>query len=95
MNSWECRKFIVDADHPSVAGHFPGNPIVPGALLLDHALSALALTSPFLIRNVKFLRIVRPGTTLELRWQSLDGGKIHFSCHSAEEVVMTGLLESE
>jgi 3-hydroxymyristoyl/3-hydroxydecanoyl-(acyl carrier protein) dehydratase len=29
------------ADHPSVEGHFPGNPIFPGAVLLDEILHAL------------------------------------------------------
>ena len=24
----------IAADHPTGAGHFPGNPIIPGALLL-------------------------------------------------------------
>lgn len=29
-------------DHPALAGHFPGNPIVPGVVLLDLAIRALA-----------------------------------------------------
>jgi 3-hydroxymyristoyl/3-hydroxydecanoyl-(acyl carrier protein) dehydratase len=30
--------FVIGADHPSLPGHFPGEPIVPGAVLLDHAI---------------------------------------------------------
>jgi 3-hydroxymyristoyl/3-hydroxydecanoyl-(acyl carrier protein) dehydratase len=29
-------------NHPGGAGHFPGNPIIPGALLLDEILSCIA-----------------------------------------------------
>jgi 3-hydroxyacyl-[acyl-carrier-protein] dehydratase len=29
----------IDARHPSLPGHFPGRPIVPGVLLLDQVIS--------------------------------------------------------
>ena len=32
------------ADHPAFAGHFPGHPMVPGALLLDAVLHAISET---------------------------------------------------
>ncbi len=30
------------ASHPCGAGHFPGNPVIPGALLLDEVLNRIA-----------------------------------------------------
>ena len=54
-------------DHPALAGHFPGNPIVPGVLLLDAALHAMGVQSPVRIDSAKFLSVVRPGEALTLQ----------------------------
>ena len=63
------------ADHPTAAGHFPGNPILPGALLLDAIWQAIAGSDrPCAVRQVKFLHIVRPGEALTLRWQAKGAG---------------------
>lgn len=58
-------RFTIAADHPSLPGHFPGRPLVPGVLLLDRVLEAIeaehgplgALRLP----QVKFLQPLRPG----------------------------------
>ena len=62
----------VPADHPSFAGHFPGDPLWPGVLLLAEAMEAIA-AEPALAAAVgatprlsvaKFLSPVRPGARL-------------------------------
>ena len=32
----------IRADHPSLPGHFPGTPLVPGVVILDEIVAALA-----------------------------------------------------
>ena len=33
---------LIHADHPSLPGHFPGAPLVPGVVILDEVVAALA-----------------------------------------------------
>ncbi|MBO6947519.1 MAG: acyl-CoA synthetase [Rhodospirillales bacterium] len=53
------RMFSIPDDHPSLAGHFPGNPIVPGAVVLDHALRAAGISSASALKSVKFTGVLR------------------------------------
>ena len=56
------------ATHPAFAGHFPGAPTVPGALLLAAALEALGLSRAGLeIAAAKFLQPVPPEAEVEVR----------------------------
>lgn len=85
------------ADHPTAAGHFPGNPIIPGALLLDvicHAIiGAAAGQQACAIRSVKFLRPVRPGDGIGLSWR-IVGEETRFDAtlRETEELAVTGTL---
>jgi 3-hydroxymyristoyl/3-hydroxydecanoyl-(acyl carrier protein) dehydratase len=63
---------VVPHDHPSLAGHFPGHPIVPGVVLLDEVLDAIRASCAAKIRlasivSTKFLRAVAPGTRVDLQ----------------------------
>jgi acyl-coenzyme A synthetase/AMP-(fatty) acid ligase len=85
------------ADHPVFAGHFPGAPIVPGAMLLDLALQAIgkrvgADLSACQINAVKFLSPVRPGEPASVRYETLSNGAIRFDILSAERKVATGSI---
>jgi 3-hydroxyacyl-[acyl-carrier-protein] dehydratase len=74
-----------DREHPTAAGHFPGNPIIPGAVLLDEALRTIAAArgapaTPCEIRSVKFLLPVRPGDSVMIRWDDAPSGETRFEC---------------
>ncbi len=94
-----CVERLIAADHPSAEGHFPGNPIVPGAVLLDEVLQAIGADeghdfTSVEILSAKFLRPVRPGDRLIIRWSTLASGATKFECllPLQDQPVLTGTL---
>jgi 3-hydroxyacyl-[acyl-carrier-protein] dehydratase len=84
----------VASDHPALAGHFPGYPIVPGALLLDEVLHAIdPAEASWHIANLKFHRIVQPGEALRLECSTQAGGVLRIELRADDALVMSGLLE--
>lgn len=63
---------VVPQDHPSLAGHFPGHPIVPGVVLLDAVLDTIRAHAPDRpvrlesIVSTKFLQGLEPERRLDL-----------------------------
>ncbi len=96
---WQSIELCFAGDHPTAAGHFPANPIMPGALLLDEVVAAVIETpgtdQRVVIRVAKFFRPVRPGERLCVRWQSLAGGTIKFECRliGTDAMAAAGTLE--
>ena len=74
----------IGTDHPAFAGHFPGMPILPGAVLLDEALHVIELglaldLTQWQVAGAKFLEIVRPGDALSIEHTSPANGTIGFT----------------
>jgi 3-hydroxymyristoyl/3-hydroxydecanoyl-(acyl carrier protein) dehydratase len=76
--------FVIPPDHPCLAGHFPGRPIVPGVVLLDKVAAVLGVV-PGGFGNVRFSRPVRPGDRVEVAG---EGGR--FVARVDGEVVVQG-----
>jgi 3-hydroxymyristoyl/3-hydroxydecanoyl-(acyl carrier protein) dehydratase len=64
------------ADSRCLDGHFPGNPIVPGAVILAWLAARLAATGRALARveRMKFQRVLLPGVPFEVRLTSDAAG---------------------
>jgi predicted LPLAT superfamily acyltransferase len=89
--------FTIDATHPSLAGHFPGAPIVPGVLLLDETMRAVERSQQraprhWTIGTAKFVKPVRPGESVTLEHERLPNGSIRFALSSAGRAVAHGVL---
>jgi 3-hydroxymyristoyl/3-hydroxydecanoyl-(acyl carrier protein) dehydratase len=89
--------WTVPKDHPAFAGHFPGNPILPGVVLLDHVVQFIAKTQSialedYAIGSVKFLSPAKPGEALTIECKALDGGAFQFTVTSGERKIAGGSL---
>lgn len=88
-------------DHPAFAGHFPGQPLLPGVSLLSEVLEAV-LDAPALaarvglaprVGAVKFLAPVRPGAQLAI--ELTDGPRaVRFEVREADRLVASGQFEA-
>jgi 3-hydroxymyristoyl/3-hydroxydecanoyl-(acyl carrier protein) dehydratase len=87
----------IAADHPSFEGHFPGFPVLPGALLLDEMLSAIERgrgidLRAWQISSAKFLDVVRPSDKLVLEHETCAEGRIRFTVRDGSRNVASGTL---
>ena len=90
--------WVVPTDHPAFAGHFPGNPIVPGVVLLDQAIlfAEKMLGKSGLnwqVGNAKFFSPVRPEEALTFVLEAKASGSISFTVRAAERDVASGSLK--
>lgn len=91
-----AREHRFPADHPAAPGHFPGNPIIPGAVLLGEVLRSVETTlgvraSPCNIRSAKFLAPVRPGDRVLIECSPGGAaGAIRFRCFAESLEVLRG-----
>jgi 3-hydroxymyristoyl/3-hydroxydecanoyl-(acyl carrier protein) dehydratase len=69
----------IASTHPALPGHFPGNPIVPGVVLLDRVAAALENAGMRLVRIgvVKFLAPLKPEEDATLAI-ARDGARVSF-----------------
>jgi 3-hydroxymyristoyl/3-hydroxydecanoyl-(acyl carrier protein) dehydratase len=82
----------IAATHPALPGHFPGNPIVPGVVLLDRIASAIERAHGArlaAIAAVKFLAPLKPEEDAELR-VTFDGARVRFRIDRGGAPILRG-----
>lgn len=88
--------FQIPAIHPALPGHFPGHPVVPGVLILDRVLEAVADNPQDYrvlgIRKLKFLRPLLPAQACEVVLATARDGRLRFECLQDGERIAEGNL---
>lgn len=62
---------LISREHPSLDGHFPDNPIVPGVVILDQLISLWQKrtnTTIMQIHQTKFVQLLRPGVQCTIKY---------------------------
>jgi 3-hydroxyacyl-[acyl-carrier-protein] dehydratase len=85
----------IPANHPTGVGHFPGNPIIPGALLLAEVLRCIEQSegrsfSSCNVKAAKFLHPARPGDKVDIEYARSAQGTIEFHCAVGGIKVLSG-----
>ena len=91
------RIVTIGADHPSLAGHFPGHPVVPGVVMLGeimHAIREMAKVNiEFVgVPSVKFMSPLNPGEPLTIRLEQQGDDATEFTCSAGSRLIASGCL---
>ena len=91
---------VFPADHPAAQGHFPGNPVIPGAVLLAATLRAIEQElgvdlSSWRLRSAKFLAPARPGERVTIEFTRSADGAIRFACAVGQRTLLKGVLQCD
>ena len=85
----------ISPGHASLAGHFPGNPVVPGVVLLDEVVNALARHVGGDLRitgmpTLKFLSPLLPGEDFRIDIAINKPGRASFELMAVARKILTG-----
>ena len=86
--------FVIDPSHPSLPGHFPGAPVVPGVLVLERVFAAIeAVHGPLgatRLPQVKFLQPLLPGQQARVEVRMRGPSSWRFQIFRDDSLLATG-----
>ncbi|HWV16405.1 MAG TPA: hypothetical protein VN030_13310 [Cellvibrio sp.] len=85
----------VPIEHACFPHHFPGAPLVPGALLLQWIFASFARAQKIQVQHiqqVKFLAPVLPGDHLQIDFATSDDRQLRFDCYRDQTLIAKGKL---
>lgn len=91
------RMVTIGTDHPSLAGHFPGHPVVPGVVMLGEIMDAIrAMTKENIefvgMPSAKFMSPLKPGEPLSIKLDQPGDGTTEFTCTTGSRLIASGSL---
>jgi 3-hydroxymyristoyl/3-hydroxydecanoyl-(acyl carrier protein) dehydratase len=87
----------IASDHPALAGHFPGHPVVPGVLVLDEVIEtlrhrygqALVVTG---LPAVKLSSPLKPEEPLKITIEPENPETAAFTCRTGDRLIASGSI---
>ncbi|OJY94939.1 MAG: hypothetical protein BGP25_07225 [Lysobacterales bacterium 63-13] len=89
------ERVCIPADHPSLPGHFPGEPVIAGVILLDRLAALLEREGCGVIKRiaaVKFRAPLLPEEEAELQ-VAVTAGQVRFRVLRNAEILASGEAE--